>query len=245
MRSEMGCALALVAVAMSAVGQVGSQPNATKFDVSGVEDSLVKIVVVSQLGINSVGTGFFVGSGNQVASAGHVYLEAERAIVEAGVGELAAYKVLADGKKILIPISFSKADFSHDLVILTFDANAANAQHLAVRPLSLSDARPQVGHKVGFMGYFAGDEHPVLSQTIIAGYTSNPPAAEQLILDLPANPGQSGSPVFDLESGEVVGVLASFVPVVLVPGGLPTHSGLSRSVEVVHLKRLSESADVR
>jgi hypothetical protein len=32
--------------------------------------------VVGQTGVNSVGTGFFVGNGKQIASAAHVYLEA-------------------------------------------------------------------------------------------------------------------------------------------------------------------------
>jgi S1-C subfamily serine protease len=144
-----------------------------------------------------------------------------------------------------MPIEYSKADFVHDVALFKFDPAIPQSQKFAIHPLTLSDSKLDIGAPIGFMGYFASDELPILSQTTVAGYTSTAGIPELLLMDLPANPGQSGSPVFDLRTGAVVGILTAFVPVILVPGGLPTHSGLSRSEEVVHLKRLIESADVR
>ena len=137
----------------------------------------------------------------------------------------------------LFPLEFRTADFAHDIAILNFSSAEVKKQNpwFQIKSLSIDDTKPDLGDEVGFIGYFAGDELPIMSHTTIAGYTAMP---EQLILDLPANPGQSGSPVFVFRTGKVVGILASFVPVILVPGATPTHSGLSRSVEVVHLKRL-------
>ena len=78
-----------------------------------------------------------------------------------------------------------------------------------------------MGDNVIFVGYFASDDFPLLSRTVVSGFTGAAPGAEQVVLDLPANPGQSGSPVISLETGRVVGVLASFVPVTLFPGTAP------------------------
>jgi hypothetical protein len=165
-------------------------------------------------------------------------------MVDGGAGTIGAYKVSRDGKKVFFPLDYLTADFAHDVVILNFNADEVLKKNpsFQIVPLKLSDDKPEIGDDVYFLGYFAGDELPIMSRTTIAGYTTSP---EQLILDLPANPGQSGAPAFNLRTGLVVGIVASFVPVILVPGSLPTHSGLSRSVEVVHLKRLMESAEVR
>jgi S1-C subfamily serine protease len=224
-------------------GQTVPQENASFSD---IEQSVVKIVVVGPNGINSVGTGFFVANGKRIATAAHVYLEAARAIVEGG-GQMSAYKVSRDGHRWFLPVEYAAADLVHDVALLKFDPSVLQSQTppFTAKGLAFEGTKPEIGEPVAFMGYFAGDEFPLLSRTTIAGYTSAPPIPEQLILDLPANPGQSGSPVFGLRTGKVVGVLASFVPVILVPGSLPTHSGLPRSVEVEHLKRLIESAEVR
>jgi S1-C subfamily serine protease len=235
--------LVLAVVPALSHGATGPQGSVS---FSEIEQSVVKVVVVGPNGINSVGTGFFVADGKRIATAAHVYLEAARAVVEGG-GQMSAYKVLRDGHRWFLPVEYAAADFVHDVALLKFDPSVLQNQTppFTAKALAFEGTKPEIGDPVAFVGYFAGDEFPLLSRTTIAGYTSAPPIPEQLILDLPANPGQSGSPVFDLRTGKVVGVLASFVPVILVPGSLPTHSGLSRSVEVEHLKRLIESAEVR
>ncbi|MGO9339954.1 MAG: serine protease [Terracidiphilus sp.] len=219
--------------------------TSSKPSVADLEQSVLKIVVAGPQGLNSIGTGFLVGD-TEIATAGHVYLDAAKALIDGGPSAICAYKVFRDGRKVLFPVEYEKADFTHDLAILRFAPKTIPATaNFVIHPLVVEDSRPEMGSTVAFLGYFAGDELPLMSQTTVAGYTSSPPSPEQIVLDVPANPGQSGSPVFDLVTGKVVGVLVSFVPVILVPGGLPTHSGLSRSVEAVHLKRLRESADVR
>ena len=202
-------ALFLLTSGIASAQTTSTPPSSVNF--VEFEQSLVKIVVQSPAGINSVGTGFFVGD-HIIASAAHVYLEAARAIVEGG-GIMTAYKVFRDGHRFMVPIEFISADFAHDVVLLRFDSAAVNQQvpNFHVKALGLDDARPEIGESVAFFGYFAGDDFPILSRTTVAGYTSGG-TAELLILDIPANPGQSGSPVFDLRSGKVLGVLASFVP---------------------------------
>src|SRR6266481_1837481 len=205
---------------------------------SNIEQSVLKIVVLNpQNQVISVGTGFFVGNGTLIATASHVYLEAGKTIVDSGGGKMYALKSLRSGPKFAVPVQLAAEDFAHDVALLRFDPSLIKQQApgFEIKPLELDSKKPEIGDSVEFMGYFAGDDYPLLSRTLVAGFT---PPPELLVLDLPANPGQSGSPVLSLENGKVVGILSSFVPVVLVPGSLPTHSGLSRSVEVEHLKRL-------
>lgn len=241
--------LSIIVLAALSFGQASEIKVATSKP-SDFEPSIVKIVVLGlgPNGYTSIGTGFIVGD-HSIASAAHVYLDAAKSIIDGGVGAgtIAALKVFRDGRKpVYFNVTFHAADFAHDVVLMDFNAEEVKKQQpsFPIKPLQIESNKPELGSEVLFMGYFAGDEQPILSHTTIAGFTA-PEAAEQLILDIPANPGQSGSPVLDLRTGKVVGILASFVPVTLVPGSLPTHSGLSRSVEVVHLKRLIESADVR
>jgi S1-C subfamily serine protease len=220
----------------------------TKNTIAELQQSVVKIVMLDPQGQpNSVGTGFFVDKGTLIATASHVFLEAGKMMVDHGGGKLLAWKNFSDGHKLVFPIELAAADYGHDTAIMKFDVAAANQQakqepNFEIKPLTLDDHNPELGDTVGFLGFFASDDFPLWSRTVVSGFT---PVPKQIVLDVPANPGQSGSPVVSLESGKVVGVLTSFVPVILVPGSLPTHSGLSRSVEVEHLKRLIESAVVR
>jgi serine protease Do len=218
---------------------------------TNAEHSVVKIIFIGGSGqVNSVGTGFFVGKGDLIATASHVYLDGEKAVVDSGGGQLLVGKVLrSGGLRFLVPFQLVSTDYQHDLALLRIDPEAVKKQvpSFQITPLELEDTRAAIGDEVIFMDYFGNDDFPLLSRTVVSGFTGVGPgtASEQLVLDLPANPGQSGSPVLSLDSGKVVGVLASFVPVTLIPGAPFTHSGLSRSVEVEHLKRLVESADVR
>jgi S1-C subfamily serine protease len=243
--------LAVIMIGTSLAAQVATTQN-DKPKPNELEHSVIKIVVagVGPAGYASLGTGFFV-SDHQVATAAHVYLEAAKTMVETGTGVIGALRVTRDGKRMFFVLDYQTADFAHDVCLFKFNQEEVKKAYpdFDVRPVAIDDAKPNIGDEVNFLGYFASDELPLLSRTIVSGYTTNVPAQpampEQIVLDLPANPGQSGSPVFFLRTGKVVGILASFVPITLVPGSLPTHSGLSRSVEVVHLKRLIESAEVR
>jgi serine protease Do len=243
--------LAKICCLAGTVALLFAQNVDTKKLAADAQQSVVQIVFVNNNQLNPIGTGFFVGRGNLIATAAHVYLDGSKTVVDGQGGMLFLKKKLRTGAAFLVPFELVKADYQHDLAVLRFDPEAVKKQipGFEIKTLELDDNKPSVGDGVVFVGYFGGDEFPLLSRTVVAGFTTAPlgapPLPEQVVLDLPANPGQSGSPVLSLESGRVIGILASFVPVTLFPGSLPIHSGLSRSVEAEHLKRLIESADVR
>jgi hypothetical protein len=170
-----------------------TQPKTEKTKFSDFESTVVKIVVVGvgPSGYTSIGTGFFVGD-HSIASAAHVYLDAAKAIIDggAGVGTICGYKVFRDGRKpFYFPLTYRASDFAHDTVLLSFNADDIKKQQpdFEIKPVKIGDDKPELGDDVLFLGYFAGDDLPILSRTTIAGFTA-PVAAEQLILDIPANP---------------------------------------------------------
>jgi len=208
------------------------------------------VVAADQQGqrkVTSIGTGFFVGDGSYIATAAHVYVEAAKLIIDSGGGFIAAYKPIRSGEPFSTVLDFAKADFGHDVALMKFNLEQTKKTnpHFEIKSLELADKTPGMGDAVFFLGYLGGDDFPLLSKTVVAGFAASPVFPEQLVLDLPANPGQSGGPVLSLEGGKVVGLVNSFVPAFLAPGTPPTHSGLSRAVEVIHLKRLMESVDPR
>ena len=98
-----------------------AQPDAKKTEAEA-QDSVVKIMLANGQGqVSSVGTGFFVGRGDLIATASHVYLEGERQIVDGGGGQLLLGKALRSGKRFAVPFDLAAADYPHDLAILRFN----------------------------------------------------------------------------------------------------------------------------
>ncbi|MDR2838688.1 MAG: serine protease [Azonexus sp.] len=148
-------------------------------------------------------------------------------------------------------------DPERDLVLLRFDGAP-----LPALPLGDSD-RAREGQMVGFTGFPIGGMlgfSPVTHRGMIASITpiilpGN--AARQLSekailqvrrgafnifqLDATAYPGNSGSPVFDADSGEVIGI----INMVFIKGSkesaLSQPSGISYAIPAKYLKRLLEA----
>lgn len=144
-------------------------------------------------------------------------------------------------------------DSVHDLALLSFDGSA-------VPSVRLSNEKPKEGSSVAFMGFpiggalgFSHVTHratisSIASMALPAGTAQqlNERAVSQLRLgsfdifqlDGTAYPGNSGGPIFDPDSGTVIGVINS----VLVKGSresaLSDPSGISYGIPVEYVTRL-------
>lgn len=202
------------------------------------------------------GTGFVVGNGLQVITNAHV-LPTD---LSANSGRRLAVQVLAaDGTWRMRETALVSTDVSRDLALLKFDGPAVPALRLAD-----SDARAQEGAAIALIGFplggVLGFKH-VTHRGIVAAKTdifSPAPGAgslqeravsqlrkgvfEVLQLDAIAYPGNSGGPVFDIDTGEVIGV----VNMVLIKGtresALSSPTGISYAVPVSHVWRMLKPA---
>ncbi|HNG54735.1 MAG TPA: serine protease [Nitrospira sp.] len=188
-----------------------------------VKPSIVGIGTVHPLRtprIKLAGTGFVVADGHHVITNAHV----PPAVMETEKGEALAILIpTADG------IAARKAekvaaDPDHDLVILRFEGEA-------LPPLKLGNSsQAKEGRLYYFTGYPIGTVlglHPATHRAglaAIAPVYSPPPATKNLTaslikradssfdifqLDATAFPGNSGSPLYDGDTGEVIGVINS------------------------------------
>lgn len=196
------------------------------------------------------GTGFAVGDGALIATNAHVVpvqLDAtqnERLVVAVPQGGRAARIHMASKQAV---------DEAHDLALLKIEGQPLPS-------LPLRDAILREGQAIAFGGFPVGEAlglFPVIHRGIVSAISPNGfavPRAQDLNstairrlaasafdiyqLDATAYPGNSGSPVFDPDSGEVVGV----INMVLVRGGresaLSTPTGITYAIPVRHLIEL-------
>lgn len=194
------------------------------------------------------GTGFAIGNGNLVATNAHVLPD----VIDAEGAAL----VIRTSEAQLRPAQMVAIDRQHDLAILRIDGT-----RLPALPLRNSETVRE-GQSVGFTGFPIGGAlgfSPVTHRGMVSSIT---PIAlpggnaqglnEKLIrqlksgtfnifqLDATAYPGNSGSPVFDIDNGEVIGV----INMVFIKGSkesaLSTPSGISYAIPANHLKSLME-----
>lgn len=197
------------------------------------------------------GTGFAVGDGRIVATNAHVLGEPTEA------GDLATLIVQAQGgttEQRMRPARILAVDKAHDLALLSIDGPPLPA--VSVRD---SDTVKE-GLSVAFTGFPIGGVlgfSPVTHRGIISAVTpiALPSGNAQQLkenvirrlkegtfnifqLDATAYPGNSGGPLFDAESGEVIGI----INMVLVKGTkeavLSHPSGISYAIPANYLRRL-------
>ncbi len=217
-----------------------------------VELSVVQIVIMSPAegGAISMGSGFFTGDGNTIASAAHVYWQAGAAANERRLPGVYAQKASPGGKKFIIPITPTRLDDSHDLVLFSFDPNLIKAQwpEFVIKPLKLSEKETFTGDDVMVFGYIGSHLFTVGVRGPVAGdfKTPIPPqfSVDEMLLGIGVNPGCSGGPVVSFSSGEVVGVVAGFLPSTplgTIQGQAPFAVGVSRAVRGKFLRALLQS----
>jgi len=165
------------------------------------------------------GTGFAIGSGNLIATNAHVLPESNNPDDPV----LAILSRNDQGQPQVRPAQVVNKDREHDLAVLRIDGPALPALKLR------SSDSVREGQLVGFTGFPIGGAlgfSPVTHRGMVSSIT---PIAlpggnarqinEKLIrqvksgtfnvfqLDATAYPGNSGSPVFDASSGEVIGII--------------------------------------
>lgn len=198
-----------------------------------------------------LGTGFVVGGGNQVVTNAHV----EGAILDSVEGnERLVIALPGSGRVMVRPVVKEAVDRDHDVAVLRFEGPPIPA-------LQLGDSSAvRDGQDIALTGFPLGATIgivPVTHRGIVSAVTpvGQPlPSARQLDartvhrlaaggysvfqLDAVCYPGNSGSPVFNPDSGEVIGI----VNMVFVKGSkesaTTTPSGISYAIPAAFIKAL-------
>ena len=198
------------------------------------------------------GTGFIVGSGRQIITNYHV------AHAQGDVAEKSQLVVfLGRGKTPDVrPAKIVVQDHFHDLALLEMEGAPGPA-------LTLSDAAVREGQAIAFIGFPIGailGLYPSTNAGIVSSISpiAMPQASTQTLsadqirrlrepfevfqLDAIAYPGNSGSPVFDLQSGQVIGVVNSVLARQSKEGLLKDPSAITYAIPIRHVVRLLDGS---
>ncbi len=219
--------------------------------IAGVEDSVIKIVIIlpdKDGSILPIGTGFFAEREDTVVTAAHVYWEAGKTMNDKKGGTIFATKPRRSGEVFRVPLVAIVTDDENDIALFKLDPGLIRKQspNFEIKPLRLSEQEVSPGQQIFFVGYFGSDLFPMVSRGIVAGPTlvqlASGQRSDEIVIDVPVNRGQSGSPLLSLDDKEVVGMITAAVPTSLTAGAPPSHSGLSRATKAGHMKKLIRSA---
>jgi S1-C subfamily serine protease len=202
-----------------------------------------------------MGTGFVIAPGNLVVTNAHVIPELlDREHLE----EVAVFYRQGDEERML-PATVAATDKAHDLAVLKISAT--------LTALPLGDAAAvREGQVYAFTGYPIGmvlGLFPVTHRGMISAITPNaiptinagqinPKLISRLEtpykvfqLDATAYPGNSGSPLYDADSGRVVGVIDKVFVQESKESLLSHPSGISYAIPVTHLDNLLKDKQLR
>ena len=197
------------------------------------------------------GTGFVAGGGNLVVTNAHVI---ERNDGTADDGSLAVLARDGSGQARMRRAEVVELDKAHDLAVLRFEGSPLPALELA------KAGSVREGQSVAFVGFPLGGVlgfAPVTHRGVVSSITTvalPSPSARQLDdrtinrlregtfdmlqLDATAYPGNSGGPLFDEESGEIVGVVNMVTLKGTRESALTHPSGISYAIPVEFVLRL-------
>ncbi|MEO8938478.1 MAG: serine protease [Burkholderiaceae bacterium] len=200
------------------------------------------------------GTGFVVGDGTLVATNNHVV----PVMVDASNREVVSIAIpLTGGDAMVRGATVVARDTEHDLALLRITGSALPAARLG------DSSQVREGQFFAFTGFPIGGAiglFPTTHHALVSAITpiALPQATTRSLdaalirrlrterfsifqLDATAYPGNSGSPMFNVETGEVIAI----VNMVFVKGGketaLTAPSGISYAIPSVYLGRLVES----
>lgn len=202
------------------------------------------------------GTGFVVAP-NHVVTNAHV--------VPANLDEdrretIAVYRPAADRRTEMRPAKLVARDAEHDLALLRFEGGALPAVALG------RSADIREGQWAAFTGYPLINALGLYSATHRATVAAIAPVASPvgsgreltpemikrlsapfdiLQLDAVAYPGNSGSPLYDVETGRVIGVINSVYVKRTRESAIKEPSGISYAIPVDHVRNLMTKAGLR
>ncbi len=198
------------------------------------------------------GTGFVVGNGNLLVTNAHVVERPGSASAESG--NLAVHATGASAHTGVRRAEVIALDRAHDLALLRFTGSPLPALELA------SATTTREGQAVAFIGFPLGSAlglSPVTHRGMVSAITSvalPSPNARQLDnraikalkdgafdflqLDATAYPGNSGGPLFDVDTGAVVGVVNMVALKGTRESALTHPSGISYAIPVEHVLNL-------
>ena len=220
--------------------------------VASVKRSIVAIGTLSPTRnprFRFLGTGFVAGNGNQVVTNAHVV-----GMPDLGDDEKLVMALSGAGRVTARPITKESIDLDHDLAVLRFDgppmpalrlgdsSTVRDGQDVAVTgfPLGGSIGIVPVTHK-GIVSALTPIGQPVASAGQLDGRMVRRLAAggyPVLQLDIVSYPGNSGSPLYDPESGAVLGILNMVFVKGTKESALSNPSGISYAIPVSFLKAL-------
>jgi S1-C subfamily serine protease len=197
------------------------------------------------------GTGFVVGDGNLLVTNAHVIGRNSDTYDDSSV---VVHSMSGSGQSGIRRAEVIHVDKAHDLALLRFDGNPLPAVDLG-KANSLRE-----GQLVAFMGFPLGSAlglTPVTHRGSVSSITSvalPSPTSQQLDarainrikegafefiqLDATAYPGNSGGPLFDAETGAVVGVVNMVALKGTRESALSQPSGISYAIPVEFVLRL-------
>lgn len=244
----------VAALAASTVPRVAAAPDLVRLAASA-KRSVCSVGTFSPLDnprFTFRGTGFFVGSGNTVVTCWHVLPQARPG--DAVGGRLVVQLATGDGTFEHRDADVTASDRLHDLAVLRI-AGPAQPTLAVAEPENV-----QEGANVVFVGFPIGGVlgfSPVIHRGIVSSLVSSsapPPTAQRLTpgavrqaregafvlvqLDATAYPGNSGGPLLDVESGQVVGVISMVLLKGTRESALSNPSGISYAVPARYLSPL-------
>lgn len=196
-----------------------------------------------------LGTGFAVSDGRYVITNAHVTAK------PLDVGRLERFAVFfrQDQQELMMQADLLATDEDHDLALLKL----ANGKLPALKLGDSSQVRE--GELYAFTGYPIGmvlGLYPATHRSIISAISPNaiPVLASKQLnvkmlkrlatpynvfqLDATAYPGNSGSPLYDMETGNVIGIVNKVFVQGSKENAISKPSGISYAVPSVHIKQL-------
>lgn len=196
-----------------------------------------------------LGTGFAVTNGQKVITNAHVTVK------KLDTEHLEHFAVFyrQEQKEHMQIAELTAVDEDHDLALLTVDGSPLPA-------LEIGDSmRVREGEQYAFTGYPIGmvlGLYPVTHRSIIAAISPNaiPAIATRQLnvnmlkrlqtpfnvfqLDATAYPGNSGSPLYDISSGKVVGIINKVFVQGSKENAITNPSGITYAIPAEHIKAL-------
>jgi S1-C subfamily serine protease len=231
----------------------GSAISALPDMIQRVKPSIVAIGTFERTrspAFNMRGTGFVLGAGNMIATCAHVLPES----LSGSGGEALVVRIPSQtGELQQRAAKLVHVDRSHDLAVLEFEGQPLPA-------ISLSRETVREGQEAAFIGFPIGTVlglTPVTHRAIVSAITpiALPGATAQQLtekvirrlksgtydvyqLDGTAYPGNSGGPLLNTETGEVIGIINMVFVKGTKEATLSNPSGISFAIPVVYLQEL-------